>query len=375
MIYKIYPTQDTTIYEKTPTQNTGLDAILEIGKTVVSSSATTLIYNSRALLKFDYTDLNPLVAAGFVSHSATDTNKYFLKLYAVKQKELPSTYTIEVDTVSGSWTMGLGRYDYRPIQEEGVSWKYINGKTAGTQWLTASYSPSSTGSYIVTPGGATWYTASSLIATKSYAVNEAVDPEINITTLVYGHLTGSIANNGFVVRRENSEEKIADNVALEYFSIDTNTIYLPHLIVKWDDAVFNTGSLLPIGAGQDPVVYFQNLNQKYTTEDRARIRVVARPKYPTRSFSTSSVYSTVYYLPASSSYAVEDLHTAEVVIPYDDVYTRVSCDATSSFFNFWMGVLQPERWYKFTIRSVYDNNYVKIHDSDYIFKIERANNA
>jgi hypothetical protein len=56
MVLKFYPKKDATIYERYPTRNTGLDAILDISKVTVTSgsSATTASYNSRALLDFDY---------------------------------------------------------------------------------------------------------------------------------------------------------------------------------------------------------------------------------------------------------------------------------------------------------------------------------
>jgi|688.fasta_scaffold140162_2 hypothetical protein len=369
MIYKIYPIQDATIYERYPKFNTGLDALLEVGKTIVSSSATESIYSSRALLKFDYSDLTPLVDIGV----NTGSIQYSLKLYAVQEKELQSTYTIEVNTISGSWVMGLGRYDHIPKTENGVSWQYRDGVVAGTQWKTASFT-NATSSYFMEPGGCNWYTASNMIITKSIGFNATTDPEINISSIVYAHLTGGFSNDGILIRRPSSEEYNAvDSSVLQYFSTDTNTIYLPHIIIKWNDWSFNTGSLSGINSNEENVIYFQNLSSIYTTTDRARIRLVGRPKYPVKTFATTSMYATQYYIPASSSYAVEDVYTKEIVIPYDDVYTRISCDPSGSFFNFWMNSLQPERWYKFTIKCKYDNNLIRVYNPEYMFKVERPN--
>lgn len=371
MIYKIYPIQDATIYERYPKFNTGLDALLEVGKTIVSSSTTESIYSSRALLKFNYSDLDPLTEIGV----NTGSIQYFLKLYAVQEKELQSTYAIEVDTISGSWVMGLGRYDHLPKTEEGVSWTYTNGFSAGAKWQTGSFT-NATASYYMEPGGCTWYTASNMIVTKSIAFNATTDPEINISSIAYAHLTGGFANDGILIRRPTSEEyNAADSSTLQYFSIDTNTIYLPHIVAKWNDFSFNTGSLTGITSAQDNVIYFQNLNDKYSTNERVKLKLVGRLKYPVKTFATTSMYATQYHLPATSSYAVEDLHTKEVVIPYSTDYTRISCDPSGSYFNFWMGSLQPERWYKFTIKCKYDNNLIREYDSNYIFKVERPNNA
>ena len=105
MIYQIYPKKDTTIYEKINSLNTGLDAILEVSKTLESVLDTSNIptlqsYASRILMQFDYSDLNTLIDAGF--NTASIDSKYELRLYAVQEKQLPTEFTLEVDTISGS---------------------------------------------------------------------------------------------------------------------------------------------------------------------------------------------------------------------------------------------------------------------------------
>lgn len=374
MIYQIYPKKDTTIYEKINSLNTGLDAILEVSKTLESVLDTNNIptlqsYASRILMQFDYSDLNTLIDAGF--DTASIDSKYELRLYAVQEKQLPTEFTLEVDTISGSWYMGLGRYDYIPYVTSGSSWKYKYSKTDGTIWATASFSDA-TGSWNIVPGGGNWYTATSLITSKSFSFNETTDPVIDISDIVNAHLKGTITNNGILIRRPDSEERsVSDDAVLQYFSSDTNTIYLPHILVKWNDWSFNTGSLLGIDVSSDNVVYFKNLKNTYTIDDRIKFRISGRPRYPVKTFSTASVYSVEYYLPASSSYSVEDLHTKQIVIPYDDIYTRISCDSTGSYFNFWMGALQPERWYKFGIKTKFNSGDVRIYNTEYIFKVER----
>jgi hypothetical protein len=369
MIYNIYPKKDSTIYERYSTINTGIDPLIELTKQLVLSGSTTYPLNTRILMKFDYADLNSLIEAGYNLAAAS----YSLKLYSIEQRELPVSFTIEVNAVSGSWEMGLGQYEYATKIEEGVSWIYRDGITVGTEWETTSYVAGSTGSYSLIPGGGTWYTGSALIATKSIDFNEQLDLDIDITSIVHRHLNSTIPNDGILIRRTTSNESsMGDNMSMQYFSSDTNTIYLPYLQARWNDATFNTGSLQGLNASDENVVYFKNLNNAYKTNDKATFRLVGRPKYARKTFSTSSVYAEQYYLPFSSSYSVEDLHTKETIIEHDYNYTRISCDPTSSFFNLWMDGLQPERWYKFTIRTKYSNNNVQIHDNEYIFKVNRV---
>ena len=90
MIWSIPALQDTTIYESDPYRNTGLDQILEIGKSGTSSGGD--LAESRALIKFDLTDL-----AGMLSDNSISINDISasLRLYTVQESELPQGYVIE----------------------------------------------------------------------------------------------------------------------------------------------------------------------------------------------------------------------------------------------------------------------------------------
>lgn len=377
MIYKIYPTKDATIYESLVNKNTGNDSIVEIQKTLFSTSSNNISldkpYNSRILMRFNYADLSDISDIGFSTASA-GTSKIFLKLYASEEKELPVEYNIDLHIISGSWLMGLGKYDYLPYITDGVTWKYKSGLASNDPWITGSFNAGSTGSWYINPGGGNWFTVQS--ASQNFIFNQSDDVEMDITTLLYAtHFTSASTypNSGFLLKRPDLEEhSIADEVNLQYFSSDTNTIYLPHLLIKHDDWAYSTGSLSTISDLNENVVYFKNLHETYTTNDRVKFRLSGREKYPVKTFTTGSAYATEYILPASSSYSIEDLHTKEIVIAHDNIYTRISCDASGSYFNFRMNALQPERWYKFTIKSTFNASDVRIFDSNFIFKVERT---
>lgn len=376
MIYNIFPIADATIYEKTEALNSGIDALLELNKTLtsqydVTGSSIPIAYNSRILMKYDYTQLSILTDAGYDTGSV-DT-LYKIKMYITEEHDLPTTFTLDAIAVSGSWTNGIGRYDYIPYDREGVSWKYRTGENSDIQWLTGSYIAASTGSWNITPGGATWYTGSAYKATASINYGDNLDIEIDCSSIVSEHLAGNISNDGIIIKKSYADEiSTSDTMQLQFFSSDTNTIYLPHMRVYLNDSAFNTGSLSGIAASTDNVVYFKNLDDTYTTNDRAKFRIIGRPKFPEKTFATSSAYAVENFLPVSSSYSVEDLHTKEIVIPHDYIYTKINCDTTGSYFNFWMSGLQPERWYKFIIKTKFDNNDVRIYDDGFIFKVERA---
>ena len=129
MIYSIYPQYDTTLYERSASMNTGLDAILELSH---DATATQSIYNSRILMKFDVSDIEQNVNSGKISQSA----KYYLSLKTVDASEIPQEYTIYAYPVSSSWSNGTGKYFNKPQTTDGASWLYRSSKNLGILWDT-----------------------------------------------------------------------------------------------------------------------------------------------------------------------------------------------------------------------------------------------
>ena len=367
MIYYIYPKYDSTIYEDSRYLNAGLDSILEIGKFIISTGSivsTSSINNSRALLKFDYTDLNLLSDLGYSTSSA----EYNLQLFTTDIVQSPTTYTFIVHPISSSWSPGLGKMEYSDKITEGVNWRYVSGTNSRIEWATASFNAGTTGSYISHPGGGNWYTSS---VSKSFGYNDTSDVNINITSLVAAHISGTIPNNGFIIKRTDSEELSLDDTGrFKFFSVDTNTIYPPRIKVSIKDAIFYTGSnpILPSG---DNIIYFKNLNSIYTDSEIVQIQLVGREKYPIKTFSTSSVYlNAVKLLPSSSFYAIKDLQTEETVIDFTD-FTRLSCSGSYNYFTIFMGALQTERYYRVQVKVNYSSTDTRVYDSNNIFKVVR----
>ena len=59
-IYKIFPTQDTTLYSRYPEMNTGLDEILE-ASLEVGAIGTPAPQTSRFLIQFDSTEITDTI--------------------------------------------------------------------------------------------------------------------------------------------------------------------------------------------------------------------------------------------------------------------------------------------------------------------------
>jgi hypothetical protein len=362
-IYKIFASSDATIYSKYPQQNTGLDEILEVSaKNAISPSEVSTLDAStgddlrRSLVQFSDSDLAK------IKTFATGSWKSYLRLYLANAENLSTQYDIEIRQVSQSWTMGTGKLTDSPETKNGVCW-----------YSTSSYlTPTSSwaaGGYYQLPGGGSW---SGSFATQSFGYADDKDINADVTSMVNLWFSGSRPNYGFILKHSSSVENNPNSyISLNYFSVDTHTIYPPTLEMRWDDSSYITGSLNVINSSNTIITIANNLDTfKYGTE-KYRFAINARDKYPTRTFTTSSLYTTNKALPQTSYWAIQDAKTEDMVINFDTNYTKISCDGSNSYFNVYMNGLEPERYYKVLIRTVLSDGQTIDIDNGLIFKIVR----
>jgi len=377
-VYKIFPEKDATMYSLFPAMNTGLDEILEAGNLNLQSNPNPQV--SRALIKFNQGEINN-VFSSLISSSNWSAN---LRLFIATAQSIDTDYQLEVYPVSGSWTMGTGKYLDNPIATNGVSWKwrtFVNG----TAWPVAGLSPYVTSSYSGSnTGGGNWYTGSThtLPVTSSQTFNYRSDKDLNapVKGIVAAWYSSSnsigsatnIINEGFLVKWEDAIEFNPNppiQPVLQYYSVDTHTIYPPTLEIKWNDFIFNTGSSTQTIL-TDPQAYISIIDNEgfFYSSSIQQFRVDSRPQYPPIIFQTASIYTTNYYLPTASYWAIKDLDTNEYVIDFDPIYTKLSADATSSYFTVYMNGLQPERYYTILIQTTIGGT-TRVFDSNYNFKV------
>jgi hypothetical protein len=373
MYQLFYPKRDTTLYEQYKTKNTGVDPILEITKIASGSPSNGIIaleqFNSRILIDFadEITTISSSIASGDIDSNA----RFYLNLRAIDSEDLPITYSLESYAVSQSWVNGTGNEADIPITTNGVSWQYRTSEAVGTEWLTGSWAPGSSGSNGATNnGGGTWYTGSAASQSFNYS---APDIRMDVTGIVNNWISGLFVNNGFIVKRPESEELNADPYgSLKFFGKDTHTIYVPRLEAAWDDSNLSGTSSFTEISSDTYVVNFKNIRSEYRADGRAKFRIAVRPQFPSRTYVTSSFYLTDNRLPTSSFYSVLDTVTNETIIPYDTTATRVSCDSNGNFINLRLNTFQPERYYKIALKIERDSgDDIQIHDDGFYFKVTR----
>ena len=385
-VYKIFPEKDATMYSLFPQMNTGLDEIIEISNLNFAVDSSPQV--ARYLIQFDSSSIDNLILTkGSGSNWDID-----LRCFIATAQGIIMDSEVYVYPVSGSWVMGTGKYLDQPLVTNGVSWEWqtFAGTSGGSQrWPnTSSLSPYTTASYTGNNrGGGAWYTGSdlpdlNLVGTQTFSYHSDKDLKINITDIAKAWYSASqnlngaytkIYNNGFIVKWEDLIEfntNLNVQPVLQYYSMDTHTIYPPCLDFKWDDSIWNTGSsTLPVLETPQAYVSIMNNNGFFYSQSIQQFRVDCRPQFPPIVFQTSSIYTNNYYLPSGSSYwAIKDLDTNEYVINFDSNYTKVSADASGSYFTVYMNGLQPERYYTILLQTTIGGT-TQVIDSNYNFKV------
>ena len=364
--YSIFPEKDTTIYSHPDrlTMNTGNDEILELVKE--KGSQDDNYYPSRILIQFKDSDIRSVITKIGNNFSSS------LQLFSTEHKNL-----------SQSWDEGTGRFSNLPTSSNGCSWLYRDNSITKKTWPTSSYAPDTTGSVftstIIEQGGGSWYDTNDFKVEQEFSNADNLDLNINVTNIVkkfsaslYTSQTypNGIPNNGFLIKNRNAVEinTSSSRGTLSYFSVDTHTIFPPKLTFKWDDSEhgFNASAKTK---GELNVSLYRN-KEKYNTNEEALFRLNVRDKYPNRTFVTSSNYLNPGYFTTSSYYSIRDAHTEEIIIPFDDEFTKLSADTEGMYFKIYMNGLQPERYYRLLFKHINDDG-TEIFDNNYHFKVVR----
>ena len=330
---------DTTLYQRFPTNNAGLDEILEVGK-VAAPEDLGIAYtgsSARALLTF----ILPTTA------SVAPTASYFLNLKIANATKLPYEQELKIYKVSGSWTEGNGY----SIQKNNVRIPLYSGST-----YLGDFDPTK---IVATNDGATWRQATTATSwsnaggtyytspTQSVILNEypLQDLRIDVTNLVQPVVTASLDWHGlgvaFPVSSDNDENNQGN---IKFFSRQTHTVHAPTLEIVWDDAVFTTGSLKPIPNTTDIMVVPKNAAETYIKGTKQKIRFVVRGKYPQKNFDATLRYKNKYYLPRTSYFSIVDYQAGTMITPFDDG-SKIQCDTTGSYFVLDTTPLYKNRYY------------------------------
>lgn len=409
-VYQIFASADATIYSRYPVKNTGIDQVLEVS--VKNSQAGLAFYNRdqlvtqnpyytydlaansnyntsgelfpqtdirRSVLQFSNADINRLKT--FAAQAKSGSYEASLKLSLAFAQNLSTTYSLDVYPISQSWSMGTGRFAQVPQSTNGVSWLYtgISGSSAPwgedafvwdnidlPTWESASlnwnFIPSGSSPYYVT-GGGSWF---STPASQSFDYMSNKDLNADMTNIMDEWFSGSVPNYGVIVKHPQAVEEDPNAfIDLKFFSVDTHTIYPPTIQFKWDDSNYYPQGTNYVLTDQVTVVLANNPGQ-FTQGETYKMRLSTRYTYPPRQFTTSSVYLTNLILSEQTYWALQDVKTGEMIVDFDENFTKISCDSVGNYFTLYTTGLEINRYYRLLVKtkifsttygplSVYDN--------------------
>ena len=381
--YFLFPENDTTLYSHPSriNMNTGGDEILELVKERGDTDQNH--YPSRILLKFKTEEIGSTID-NVIGSTFSSSAKINLELTSLEAKNILESHILEVYAVSQSWNEGTNKYNNLPSSSNGATWKHRDGSVLASSWATSSFSVGTTGSLsnhsTIPSGGGSWYTGSNFEAEQQFLPGESLDTNFDVTEIIHkisasyfhnqSYPTG-IENNGFLIKTPDGIETntLYSFGELQYFSVDTHTIYPPKLVFKWDDSDYVNQSTLIKEEGSLFVSLYNN-KKTYNQNDVVKFRFNVRDKYPTRTFTTSSNYLNNGRFKSTCYYSIRDAHTEQEIIPFDTTYTKMSADTESSYFNLHMNGLQPERYYRILIKHI-NSDGTTIYDDNYHFKVVR----
>ncbi len=347
------PIKDASIYSEFPQKNSGLDEILEVGKSLDGLNSI------RSLIQFDINAISASIQSGIIPPSAS----FDLKLYLARADDLQYGQTIELHPVSQSWVEGTGYF-------------YQNSNVP----FTSSRNP--TGGYFENDGvtwknrfsASIWNNSGSDFVTLSSSVTLAqpvTDVLVDVTSIIGSMISGTYVG-GLVLKFPDADELnnriIGDT---RFFSRNTHTIYAPILVAKWNDQVYVTGSISASDIPSELSVLPRNLRPHYIINESVRVDLSVRDQYPIKTFDTTfSAFAGNQRLPSSSYFSIIDQQSNTTIIPFDD-YSRVNSDGSGSYVNFRIEGVSPGRYYKLIIKVV-DGGYEQIFDNAHIFTVDAA---
>jgi hypothetical protein len=334
-------TQDTTIYQRYPTLNTGLDEILEVGKLIKPSDLDVIYSTGSARIIIDF-NINS-------GSNYPTSSQYYLNLYIANTENVNRYQKIEVSPISSSWIEGSG-YRYQDITnaEDGATWRQAQ---PAVSWSSEG------GDFTTNPS-------------SSYEFSQVpiTDVRINVTDIISPYVAGTGSFYGLMIKFPDSDETNQTNKGnIKFFSGNTHTVFEPRLEIVWPSGSFSTGSLKPIPNGNVSILP-KNLKEAYTKGEIDKVRLVVRDPYPDKRFDATQRYRNQYYLPSGSYYRITD-DVSGIKLADFDAYSPIECDTTGSYIMLDTTGLTIDRYYRVELK-VTSNSLVFFPEFNYTFKVD-----
>lgn len=272
----------------------------------------------------------------------------WLRMWFASGRGMPKKYTIEAFPVEKDWVEGRGRLENRPPTSDPVNW---TTRIPEEDWNN--------------PGG----DFQSFPRSKEEFDGDDPDVYMNVDALLSEDL-----EHGILLKREDeSLERLSE---LKFFSLETRTIFVPHLLIGRDDYEFNTENSQPIQK-DNFTAYVTGLDHEYHGGP-TRFEVTVEEKFEQREFlgirptARKESIENRRYLPARSlTWEIKDVRTGTVFFPFDERYSAVSFNGNTHYFDVNLDNLLPKREYEILLKYTDpQTGNEEIFDHHQTFKVE-----
>lgn len=266
----------------------------------------------------------------------------WIRLWFANGQGLPKKYIIEAFPIKSEWKEGRGRLENQPANIEPSSWVK---RTEIRDWDNPG------GDYKKVP--------------RSSQTFNGDDPDVYMDA---NEVFSDGVENGILIKRK--DEDFGRFTQLKFFSSETRTIYVPHLLLGKDTYEFKKRDAQPL-TRDNFTVYVNNLKEKYIPSKK-RFKVSVEEKYKQRDFLGIRPTERNYgiennkYLPERSlMWQIEDVNSGVVFFPFDERYSAVSFNGREHYFDADLSNLFPKRDYKIVFKyedpetgteTFFDNN-------------------
>lgn len=344
-IKRLKPIQDTFIVETESEASFGADEILELG-TCERIDAEGC---SRILMEFMVNEVEALLG----HHGLVRAT---LNLKFANAFNLPPVWGIDVTELASEWAEGVGHVYDMPGNTKGASWFRPKGTEKEDRWEGGL---DETQDYIWKHEYFTGYQAERDIC-------------IDVTEWVYSWLYSDAPGLGFLLKLSNEDLAKEMKTRICFYSSETHTISSPYLEIIYDDSSVDLeeSSCENIAHPDRVIVEAKNLKESYYIGEKTRIDVSARPEYPPRLYSTSSLYADTKAFVPGMLWGIRDEYTGEMWVNFNDPGTKCSFDNMGNYFVLDTDLLEPERYYRLAFEVEYDHRR-RVFDSKNVFRVTK----
>ena len=330
--------------------NMGASDIIEVFS-IYGQASTSSAEQARILIEFPVSQVVSDRSASRIA--ASGSVSFVLKLTNAEHSfTTPSDFTLSVYRLLNPWTEGTG-LDMETYTDTGASsWTY---RVSGSQW-----------------GGADGSFADN---TRSDVAFESgtENLEVDISDIVEDWIDG-IPNYGLLIKLSGSAENVvggADTIAEKsyytkrFFARQSQYFFKrPIIEARWDSSSVHTASLPSPYVRADEYLYkITNFKSSYKTYENVTFKVNTRNKDWQPNVYTVATNKAPVDLVDESYYKIRRVVDNYVVVDYSTgstpSYSKLSYNATGSYFDFDMSNLEPNYLYEISFLRKNENDYIE----------------